>query len=574
MTVICLLGMHRSGTSCLAGCLQAAGLFSGEVSEWNTGNLKGHRENQDIMDLSNDILEDNKGSWKQPPDQIHWSAEHCQRRDQLIADFYNQSAVWMFKDPRTVLLLPFWQEAIQNLLFVGSFRHPLKVALSLYYRSQIPLSIHDGIQIWLDYNRKLLAISHQTNFPLICFDLPQEQYLEKLQQIIDDLNQQLPQAMQLSSTAACQFYDGTLVHQENSIAVSQEILEEQDNYPAEYQLLIEAETVYQELRQVAGLSPEVLTSETPGYIIPLEETVTACQNVLKLQPDNKLVYFILGNIQSKQGNIEAAIADYKTSITLDSQQFWVYKKLGKLLIEQNQWDEATALFQEAVKVHPDNPDFYCSLGKVQGKQGNIEAAIISYRQAIKLYPQYIMAYHALGQIFVQQGQFNEAIATYQQALKLKQNSPHTYLLLGNAYRKQEEIESAITSYEKGLALNPSNPVGFYLNLGDVYSNQKQFEQGITFYQKALDCQTDNHNPMIYFKLGNVYRQQNNFVRAIEYYQKALTLNPKKAFGIYRNLAEAFKQNQQIKEAIDAYQQAHQLQPNNKNIQGIINKLKK
>jgi hypothetical protein len=30
-----LLGMHRSGTSCLTGSLQLKGLFRGDVHEWN-----------------------------------------------------------------------------------------------------------------------------------------------------------------------------------------------------------------------------------------------------------------------------------------------------------------------------------------------------------------------------------------------------------------------------------------------------------------------------------------------------------------------------------------------------------
>jgi len=40
-----ILGMHRSGTSCLAGCLQAAGLISGEVNIQAMYNAKGNREN-------------------------------------------------------------------------------------------------------------------------------------------------------------------------------------------------------------------------------------------------------------------------------------------------------------------------------------------------------------------------------------------------------------------------------------------------------------------------------------------------------------------------------------------------
>ena len=33
--VVCILGMHRSGTSCLTGSLQQAGLFLGDCHTWN-----------------------------------------------------------------------------------------------------------------------------------------------------------------------------------------------------------------------------------------------------------------------------------------------------------------------------------------------------------------------------------------------------------------------------------------------------------------------------------------------------------------------------------------------------------
>ena len=53
---ILILGMHRSGTSCLAGSLQQQGVYLGEVHEWNPHNLKGNRENPHIMALNEGLL--------------------------------------------------------------------------------------------------------------------------------------------------------------------------------------------------------------------------------------------------------------------------------------------------------------------------------------------------------------------------------------------------------------------------------------------------------------------------------------------------------------------------------------
>ena len=46
---VIILGMHRSGTSCLTGCLKEYGLHLGDVSESNKHNKKGNQENKEVF---------------------------------------------------------------------------------------------------------------------------------------------------------------------------------------------------------------------------------------------------------------------------------------------------------------------------------------------------------------------------------------------------------------------------------------------------------------------------------------------------------------------------------------------
>ena len=64
--VIAVLGMHRSGTSCLTGLLEDAGVCLGNVSKQNPYNRKGNQENLQIMYLHDAVLDDNRGSWNNP----------------------------------------------------------------------------------------------------------------------------------------------------------------------------------------------------------------------------------------------------------------------------------------------------------------------------------------------------------------------------------------------------------------------------------------------------------------------------------------------------------------------------
>ena len=172
-TVVCILGMHRSGTSSLAGCLQEAGLELGEVVESAPFNLKGNRENLEVRALNDDVLAYSNGAWDVPPDNLRWTRIHRDRRRKIIAG-YDGIPMWGFKDPRTVLTLPFWRRVISTIQFVGTYRHPMTVARSLASRNH--MSIEKSLSLWRQYNERILRLRTEIRFPIVSFDLPPDEY--------------------------------------------------------------------------------------------------------------------------------------------------------------------------------------------------------------------------------------------------------------------------------------------------------------------------------------------------------------------------------------------------------------
>jgi hypothetical protein len=182
--VIAVLGMHRSGTSCLTGSLEGAGLGLGEVHTWNRYNRRGNRENQAIVDLNDAVLEANGGSWESPPQRVTWTEEQRDRARALIAAIDGGGPVG-FKDPRTLLTLDGWLEALPQLEFVGVFRRPLAVARSLEQRSGMPLNA--ALALWEHYNRRLLRLHSRHDFPLVDFDISEAQYLRRVAVLAETL---------------------------------------------------------------------------------------------------------------------------------------------------------------------------------------------------------------------------------------------------------------------------------------------------------------------------------------------------------------------------------------------------
>ncbi len=183
--IIGVLGMHRSGTSCLTGSLEEAGLALGERHTWNPHNLKGNRENQHIVDLNDSILEDNGAAWNKPPSgTVTWRPERVEAARALLADHADEP-IFGFKDPRALLTLDGWKAIYPKLEFVGIFRHPNAVARSLDKRSSI--SRAEAMKLWYAYNSALYREYKVNPFPILCFDDDEDTLDRKIVSVMADM---------------------------------------------------------------------------------------------------------------------------------------------------------------------------------------------------------------------------------------------------------------------------------------------------------------------------------------------------------------------------------------------------
>ncbi|MET1080197.1 MAG: hypothetical protein ABWY06_19465 [Pseudomonas sp.] len=162
---VLVLGMHRSGTSAVAACLERLGVVMGDAlvpaDKWNP---KGYFEERRIVAFNNQLLDLQGVRWDSPLPpapalQAPWSGQAAPAAA-LLQELYAGTLAWGFKDPRLCLLAPFWQPvfaALQvrpRMLLV--LRHPAEVADSLARR--------DGIAIrragWLWFTHLLGALDY------------------------------------------------------------------------------------------------------------------------------------------------------------------------------------------------------------------------------------------------------------------------------------------------------------------------------------------------------------------------------------------------------------------------------
>ena len=111
--MIAIVGMHRSRTSCLTGCLENAGLALGDVQRSNPHNQRGNLEDRSIMELHDEVLQSSGGAWDDPPLRVTWSEDQLQRAATFLP--VDGQSIHRFKDPRTLLTLSGWRSLVPDL---------------------------------------------------------------------------------------------------------------------------------------------------------------------------------------------------------------------------------------------------------------------------------------------------------------------------------------------------------------------------------------------------------------------------------------------------------------------------
>ncbi|MHA1290984.1 MAG: hypothetical protein ACTSPB_26685, partial [Candidatus Thorarchaeota archaeon] len=129
--IIC--GMHRSGTSMVAGLLQLCGLYLGNnLLNGLRDNARGHFEDREFLGLNIEILRANKTSWRQCKPVSKVPKAIIEKMAQFVAKWPTDRTVG-WKDPRACLTLKFWKQVIEpeELGVVLVFRPFIEVAMSL-----------------------------------------------------------------------------------------------------------------------------------------------------------------------------------------------------------------------------------------------------------------------------------------------------------------------------------------------------------------------------------------------------------------------------------------------------------
>lgn len=153
-TALVVLGMHRSGTSSVAGALTLLGAAPPRtLMAPAADNPRGFWESDVVMAINDTLLAEGGATWSD------WRPLSGPRRANppdpriiaVLESEFGEAETIVLKDPRMCRLFPAWRTALDaagyRSLVVTPLRTPSEVAASLQARN--PLSRDQGLRLWL-----------------------------------------------------------------------------------------------------------------------------------------------------------------------------------------------------------------------------------------------------------------------------------------------------------------------------------------------------------------------------------------------------------------------------------------
>ena len=292
------------------------------------------------------------------------------------------------------------------------------------------------------------------------------------------------------------------------------------------------------------------------------------QNVVNA-PTDAQGYVNLGAIYQKQGNLEAAKAQYQKAYQLNPNDEVIMYNLASLYVAQKNYQGALNVYDKILAKNPNKIDVLEYKATALKELMRYDEALSVFEQLLALNPNDNNAKANIDDITL--NHFTGAKLQNYMAKKAS-TSPNSYEAQFNyalELHKNKNYTSALQYYKKALSLDPTKEE-VYLNLAQIYLEEKDYKNANEICQKGLLvlpnseklnsylADIKNYNSSSIYTTATKLYEQKNYSGAIKKYLEIENKTPEVNMAI----ASCYWQLQDYVSANKYYQEVLKIQPNN------------
>lgn len=326
------------------------------------------------------------------------------------------------------------------------------------------------------------------------------------------------------------------------------------------------------------LNKEVYLTEGIAYanMSDYERAKESFQKVLKINKNEGVAYFHLGNIELLNGNKSAGLEYYNNAVAYGFDDAQLYFSMGLMYEEDNNDDLAIRNYSKAIQKDPMRADIRIRKVRLFIKNNHLQEALQALDELILSNPDVFEGYHIKFLVLTSLNRLDEAEQTIEKAMELfpsdtgfaldkaslltskkdwkgalawlnkiestmevDDDSAHSIAMeRARIYALQADMENTVSSLEKAKQVFSSmNPPRFdaeavYL-LMNCYLNMEQYERVISAAKELKSGKDDSYyvlaayyyEPYALKKLGQTQEADKLFKDAVSFLRNASLQNP-------------------------------------------------
>ena len=168
----------------------------------------------------------------------------------------------------------------------------------------------------------------------------------------------------------------------------------------------------------------------------------------------------------------------------DPNNFILWNILGAAHKMEGDLKEAKLSFENSIRIKPEFPDAHNNLGAIFLETCNLDEALNSINTAIKLKEDYVDAYANLGLVYKEKNFFQKALTILNKGLSYDLNNNAILSNIGEVYEGLNNYKKAEDYYLKVIKLDPEN-VNYLYKLASLYKDQEKYDLSLNFLKKII-----------------------------------------------------------------------------------------
>jgi len=274
-------------------------------------------------------------------------------------------------------------------------------------------------------------------------------------------------------------------------------------------------------------------------------------------PDNPLVYNLIGICYVNQQNPKEAVPYFRTALRLNKRYSEAKANLGSALLLIGKMEDSILQLEESLKENPNNAMAWNSLGNARRAIDQPVKAEESFKAALNLDPNYVNALNSYGVLLSEQREYTKSISLLEKAVKLSPLDREVNQNFAEALSGDGQTESAIKILNKIAELNNSDPnPNALVQIADLEARIGNLEKSKKLLQNVMDSFPEYFKAYRSFSSINKFKYPDKIITKMEKYFKSTSLSDEDVIQLGFSLGKAYYDISEFDKSFQAYSRAN------------------